>query len=178
MQVQTSGVKVRGIVHDLGGKNRKVWKDLEIGPRDHGSHFVNPDDSGTMVYVFADVPHLLKLLVWNCMDNGFVLASGETLDKNDFIKMLDADSAEIKCNYKLSRDLLNLTHRERQNVSKAAKIFSNSTATLADLVFPQNTDKGRFIRLVNNWFDIFNSRTNKCPNLKAGFGTHYVEQVK
>jgi len=168
-------VKVRAVVHDLGGKNRGLWKDLEISAT--CSHFMDPVGSGHSIYFFADAPHLLKQLKSNCMDDGLILGSGETLHKRDFEQMIEKDNAEIKSNYKLTKDLLNVTNRDRQNVSQAAKVFSNSSAHLADIVFPENRGKGAFIRLVNDWFDVFNSRTNKCSSLKAGFGSHFEEQV-
>ena len=111
------------------------------------------------------------------MDSGLILRCGEILCKEDFEKMTDFDNAELKSNYKLTKDLLNVKNRDRQNVAQAAKVFSHSTAELANIVFPHNKEKGMFIGLVNDWFDIFNSRTNKCANLNAGFGTHYEQQV-
>lgn len=59
-KTEAAGFIVLAMVNDLGPTNIKLWKDLGIRI-DHSS-FCNPAAPGRNVYVFADAPHLLKLI--------------------------------------------------------------------------------------------------------------------
>lgn len=60
---------VVGIVSDCGGGNRGLWNKLEIS--EEKPFFANPVTSKN-VYVFPDVPHLLKLLRNWLLDTGIL----------------------------------------------------------------------------------------------------------
>lgn len=64
------GFQVVGNVHDCGGGNLGVWKDIGIDhekEKTHMKHPVTNDD----IYFFPDVPHLLKLVRNWLLDHGF-----------------------------------------------------------------------------------------------------------
>lgn len=48
------------MVNDLGNKNMKLWK--SVGITNENNSFTNPAASERQVYVFGDVPNLLKLM--------------------------------------------------------------------------------------------------------------------
>ena len=57
--IETAGFNVVSVTSDLGPGNRALWKQLNISP--NNVSFCNPFDPERPVFVFADVPHLLKL---------------------------------------------------------------------------------------------------------------------
>lgn len=58
-QLYMYGFDVRGIVSDMGPTNRKLWNELNTGIEN--PNFIHPKTL-KKVHVFADVPHLLKLI--------------------------------------------------------------------------------------------------------------------
>ncbi len=83
--VEGTGLKVIGVVNDMGGKNRKVWRELDVTME--CTCFVNPVDSSRRIWVFFDVPHRLKLLRNHFLDSGFTLEDGTVITKNEIEKM-------------------------------------------------------------------------------------------
>lgn len=86
--------------------------------------------------------------------------------------------------YKLTEKHLTVHDAGRQKVKLAAQLLSNTTASAIrrvhalgyELRNPLNT--ADFIELVNNWFDIFNSKLFKAQNTatKKPFGKQLKEQ--
>ncbi|KAF0727821.1 Uncharacterized protein FWK35_00033891, partial [Aphis craccivora] len=93
-QLHFCGFEVVAVVSDMGPTNIRLWKSLGITPTKTFSHPI----SEKQIYMFADVPHLMKL-VWNhFIDSGFVLPNNKYIGK------------------------------QRQNVKLATQILSNSMA--------------------------------------------------
>jgi hypothetical protein len=59
IELENCGLEVVGVVSDLGGCNT-LWKDFSVSVDKH--YFDNPFDSTRKVYIFADMPHYIKLL--------------------------------------------------------------------------------------------------------------------
>lgn len=57
-EIHNNGFNVVGIVCDMGATNMGLWRDLGISITN--TSFKNPITKSN-VYMFADVPHLLKL---------------------------------------------------------------------------------------------------------------------
>lgn len=57
-QIESAGFHVVAMVSDLGPTNRGLLTELGITPQT--PYFINPIHSTEKVYVFADVPHLIK----------------------------------------------------------------------------------------------------------------------
>jgi hypothetical protein len=67
---------------------------------------------------------------------------------------------------------------ERQRVSLAAQLLSNHSATALLLISPEKTDQAEFVKLMNDWFDVSNSRRKNDNNvLKSGFGVSLEKQM-
>lgn len=60
MQVEAAGFFVVVMVSDLGSTNVSLWNSLGISV--DNACFPNPAASARQIYVFADAPHLLKLI--------------------------------------------------------------------------------------------------------------------
>lgn len=68
---EEAGFIVVAMVHDLGPTNMKLWKTLDISTEK--TYFKNPAAPERKIFVFADAPHLLKLIRNNFIDHGFTL---------------------------------------------------------------------------------------------------------
>lgn len=64
------GFDVVANVHDCGGGNLSLWKDLGIGMNEGVNSMKHPE-TGEDVFFFPDVPHLLKLIRNWLLDSGF-----------------------------------------------------------------------------------------------------------
>uniref|UniRef100_T1JKM3 Transposable element P transposase n=1 Tax=Strigamia maritima TaxID=126957 RepID=T1JKM3_STRMM len=77
-EIQKIGFTVIAIVSNMGGKNNKVWNDLNVNV--NKTYFKNPDCERN-IWVFCDVPHLLKLMRNHLVDEGLRLADGTAVNK-------------------------------------------------------------------------------------------------
>ncbi len=80
-KLEDIGLTVEAIVSDMGATNVALWKQLKVDC-DNTSF----DYKGRRINVFADVPHLLKLLRNHFLDEGLVLPSGTVLAKEDLLR--------------------------------------------------------------------------------------------
>ncbi|KAJ8889486.1 hypothetical protein PR048_008985 [Dryococelus australis] len=101
---------------DVGGGNRAIWKQLGINTEK--TYFPNPNDQTKNIFVFADVPHLLKL-------KGFVTEHGETIYKMHVQHLLEISSHDFKLVPNLTQHHLDVKGSARQKVKTAAQLFSN-----------------------------------------------------
>lgn len=62
--LEDAGSQVVGLTSDGASSNRSMWKELGICARTEGlkNYFQNSFDSQRKVFVFADVPHLMKTI--------------------------------------------------------------------------------------------------------------------
>ncbi|OXA51518.1 Transposable element P transposase, partial [Folsomia candida] len=187
--VENIGLHVRTLVCDLGGKNRGMLNKLGVKvrkiPSTTGnkyavvSSFKNPIRTEDEVWVFPDAPHMIKLIRDNMFKNGLQLEPGIWLRKEDFEQLLKVDSDEMQSNYKLQRKHLDVNGLQKCTVSLAVQLFSNTTAALWEKVYPNRVVQQKSIKLVNDWFDLMNSRTTKehCIN-KQPFGCNLASQME
>lgn len=173
VSLESCGYKVLAQVSDLGAENRSLWKKLQINSRN--TSYRNPADPEREIFVFADIPHLLKLIRNHFLDKGFCLKNGETVTK-DFLQQLLDMSGEINICPTFTQQHLDVKGPSRQKVKTAAQIFSNRVANAlsysykcgkyTNVVLPTVTT----LKLVNDWFDVFNSSlpvSLKNSNIKA-----------
>ena len=98
---EKKGLRIRGLTFDLG--NHKFQSETEIMKSVHGSFrhsMTNPADPSRKVYMFPDIPHMIKLMRNHCLDHGlaFLNDTGEycTLKMEDFKEVLLKDGKELK----------------------------------------------------------------------------------
>lgn len=124
-KVEAAGFLVVAMVNDMGPCNMRLWKELDVSFND--TSFTNPAASDRVIYVFADVPHLLKLIRNNFLDFGFKL--NEKLITNSCVREVISRSVKaLKTTFSLSSKLVNVECGTRMNVSLAAKLLSETTA--------------------------------------------------
>lgn len=172
--VEEAGYLVYSVTCDLGAENRSLWKVLHI--TEENTSFKNPFDNSREVYVFADAPHMLKLIRNHLLDDGLLMEDGTVVSKCTFEKINRYDESELKLRPRLSRYILEVTGAERMRVRYAAQLLSNHTATLAERMGMEN--EGSFIRTVNDAFDVLNSRVpvDDKNAKKNGYGLNYTAQ--
>jgi hypothetical protein len=86
LSLEKSGYHVVAQVSDLGPSNRGLWRKLSVDV--HHSWFQNPYDPARQIYIFADVPHLMKLFRNHLVDKGFVLGNGKVVTVSILEKLL------------------------------------------------------------------------------------------
>jgi len=169
---ENHSIQIHNIVCDLG--NQSLLKSLEVSQEK--PFFANPFCPDRKVFVFADAPHLLKLLRNHLLDKEYRLQNGTEIKKENLQKILAIDSGELKIHHKLLPIHFNCTHSTRQRVSLAAQLISHTTASALRCLF--NDEKtADWIEMFDNWFDIFNSRiTYSSKKMGCAFGIHLDEQ--
>jgi hypothetical protein len=174
-KVENIGHNVVACVCDMAGGNRGLFSNL--GVTESNPCFANPADERRAVWCFADVPHVLKLLRNHFLDSGFRLPSGTIINKQTIQMLLDKDGEELKIAHKLTPRHINVTGFERQNVRLAAQLFSRTTACAIRYVFPGENEMVDFFQLVNDTFDLLNTRvkTGKSATTSA-YGVHLEAQ--
>lgn len=173
-----AGLTVVAIVSDMGTGNTGLWSKLGIG-YDKSCHFSHPSDNNLNVYVFADVPHLIKLVRNHLLDQGFDI-NGKKIDKTCFQILADCSISDLRIAHKLTKFHLEVKGSERQKVRPAVQLLSNSTAKAISYLgkngfLPENIHwqaVADFCKFMNDWFDLMNSRNKFSGSVeKNAFGT-------
>lgn len=114
------------MVSDLGGANRGLHNALNISQSK--PYFQNPANN-EKIFVFADVPHLLKLIRNNFVDHGFIIEN--KVIKKEVVEeaIKAANTSDLKITHKISLEQVNVAGPQRQRVKYAAKLFSHTMST-------------------------------------------------
>ena len=164
------GYTVVAITCDLGPTNQKLLNELKIDSEGK-TYFLHPCNEEIKINVFIDVPHLIKLLRNNFFDSG-INVNGYYISKICLERLIQINDNDLKIVHKLSRFHLDVKGTQRQNVKLATQIFSNTNATALEWCGKKGfiedglewSEIAKFLRLFNDWFDLFNSSSK--------FGSH------
>ncbi len=175
-ELRAVGFRVCAVVSDFGGTNRELWKELNVSSAK--TFFPNPFEQGMNIWMFADAPHMLKLLRNHLLDDGWVLPDSTLVDRKMMEELLVFDHAEIKLCPKLKASILEVKGAERMKVAPAAKLFSHHTATLIRFCFPEKPEAAKFIQLIDDYFDIFNSKipVDSDKKIRSAYGLALEKQ--
>ena len=178
-RMEDEGFQIEAITCDLG--NTHVLKSLGFYKGNY--FFEHPKDPERKIFIFPDVPHVLKLARSHMFDKGFLVPTEDGsqlvhLDVDDFWAILKKDDGEYKAT-KLTEFHINARNSARQRVRIAAQIFSSKVAQA--FVFGDNSVEARAkcnaIQLFNDWFDVMNSGSKIDKNrLKCGLGVNKQAQ--
>jgi len=171
------GYIVVAITNDMGATNMALWKDLNIGIEMSTSDptiknfFIHPANETLKIFVFADVPHLIKLMRNNLIDSGFVV-DNKLLGKAIFEELLSLNERDLKIAFNVTRAHLDAKGFQRQKVKLVAQIFSHRNAKAIEYCGKEGllSDKNwqamsDMLELTNNWFDLLNTQSK--------FGKHF-----
>ena len=170
--IEKSGYEVHATVCDMGGSNYSLLNQMKIS--EEKNNFDNPVDPNRKIHVFADVPHLIKLIRNHFLDHGFHTADGQEAIKCDSVRDLIAtDKGEMKLAHKLTSEHVFVAGFKRQKVSLAVQLLSDTVSKALCFLGEKGEIKSdgwllaaHFIKLVNDWFDIFNSCLRVDPSGK------------
>ena len=161
-----AGLKVLFITCDGASSNRKFFT-LHSDQRNKGTYKVaNPfSQTGSHIFFISDVPHLLKTCR-NCFANSFSHKRSRNLWNHGVISWRDI--TQLYENYccgayrlcpKLTPAHVYLTSFSRMKVNLAAQVMSGTVANALEHTAGDHVAATvRFLRMVNKWFDIMNSR--------------------
>lgn len=162
-KIEATGYSVVGMVSDLGPTNVKLWKTLGIGIEN--CYFRNPAAPDRDVYVFADAPHLIKLIRNNFLDSGFQFPDGRCVLSGCVRELISRIVSDLKTAHRLSESHIYVDGFKRMKVSLAAQLLSESTAKSLEyfgnrglLQSKEWDDTSQFFYLSDSWFDVMNSR--------------------
>lgn len=153
-ELEKNELLVVAVVSDLGPTNRACWNELKVNHQ-------NPQfktDTDRDVFVFSDTPHLLKCIRNHFVDSGFV-NNGVFYNAAPVVELLVRDSkSDLRICPRITVEKVMVTKASRQKVKPAARLFSHS---VSKALLEHGGDKGKptawLFKLVNDWFDVFNS---------------------
>lgn len=162
--VEQAGYPVVAPVHDLGPTNLRVWKHFKIDPvHSKKTSFKNPC-ADREVFIFADAPHMIKLIRNNFINSGFFLKNEDFVSDACIREMLMKTKTEYGLAYKLDETHLNVSGHQRQRVKFAVQLLSKSCANSLKYLGERGLletknwrETAEFISFVNDWFDVMNS---------------------
>jgi hypothetical protein len=178
------GVNVVGMVSDMSTINRRLWNELFIDVNNGQFSFKHPNTKEP-IWLFADFPHLIKLLRNHLLDHNISLGPdfNNTIISVDTLKdLLNLQTkSDLRLTFKLTEKHLNMNKRERMDVRTAMELFSNTTSAAIKFLLPEHDDMANFFKLVNDATDILNTRTKECGAdhpYNCPYGNHLAEQDK
>lgn len=175
-KVYKAGFEVVATSSDCGGGNVGIWSGINL---EEGRTYILHPVTQRKIFLFADAPHVLKLIRNWLLDTGFILADGEIITHEPLFSLVSKDASEVSDTFFLKEEHLTCQGSQRQNVSWAAKVLSrkSSIALLRKVNTLSAKRLANFILKVNNWWDVVNSR---CPNesqiLKRPYGMNLDDQ--
>ena len=183
LAVEKAGFHVVSVCCDMGTKNSAVKNELGVTIATPWFKHPSPKRPDARIFWLHDVPHLLKLIRNHLLSKGFVLETGTKIGKPELQRLLDKVIATEGCQFspakKLTQGHLDVKHQDKQRVHTAAELLSNTAATCASELFPDDPvmqELAQFLSGVNNFFDIFNStkefhHSNSLGNAYGGSET-------
>jgi len=146
-------------VSDCGGGNIGLWKELEV---DIEKPFFKHPITESNIYMFADAPHLLKLVRNWLLDTGYLLKDNIIITKQPLQALVNLTNSEVNPCWKINQSHIDCEKTRRQVVRMAAELLSNNVSTALIRYTPGPNKEmasalGHFIGDINIWFDIFNS---------------------
>ena len=176
--VSAAGLHVSAIVSDLAGENRGLWNELDIH-LDRTS-FTSPVKPDAQIFVFSDVPHNMKNLRNHLIDDGVILEDNTLIDIETLHTMRNQNGIHLNLCPKLTLKLLEVVKAERMRVAPAVQLLSHRMSCLASKVFPDSPSISKFFGIINDGFDVMNSRIpiNEKQKIKSGFGNDLDNQLK
>lgn len=113
------------MVSDLGTSNQGAHKELKISYEQ--PWFKNPANEHK-IYVFADVPHLVKLIRNHFVDDGYTI-NGKNIVKKIVEDVIDVTTgSDLSITHKITKETVNVKKALRQKVKFATKLFSHTVS--------------------------------------------------
>jgi len=128
--------------------------------------FTHLSDNTLKIFMFADVPHLHKLIRNNFFDYGFIVDS-EKIDKCLLEELLQLNCNELKIAINLTRTHLNVKGFQRQRVKLAVQVFLFRNAMALEYCDKRGFSSkenwrttANIFKLINDWFNVITVNIN------------------
>ena len=180
-QLSSLGFNVWAIVTDNHASNVSAFQFLKTTYKSDDVLFIKHPKSKTKTYLFFDTVHLVKNIRNNLLnarkfvfppfdfdigDQEKIHPDGGYIAWADLEHIYEEDSklsANLKKAYSLSYKVLT-RYNNKQNVSLALAVFSETTIAAAKCYLPGREDAASFLKLINTWWTIANSKKRYCSN--------------
>ncbi|XP_041451514.1 uncharacterized protein LOC111065350 isoform X1 [Drosophila obscura] len=183
-RLYTAQYHVVAMVSDMGSANSKLWTQLGISTEK--TWFEHPANAEMKIYVFADVPQLVKQIRNHFLDTGLVV-NGNIISAGTVKQAMNlASASDLSVSWKITDEHLNVNFTERQKIKFATQLLSSNTASAIrrcqqlGLQVDNASETADFITLANDWFDMFNVKLSTANSIatKQPFGKSLNEQRK
>ena len=180
-QLSSLGFNVRAIVTDNHASNVTAFRIIKTTYKSDDVLSIKHPRSKTKTYLFFDTVHLVKNIRNNLMnarkfvfppfdfnigDQEKIHSDGGYIAWADLEHIYEEDSklsANLKKAYSSSYKALT-PYNNKQNVSLALAIFSETTIAATKCSLPGREDAASFLKLINTWWTIANSKNHFCSN--------------
>ncbi|KAF0288468.1 Transposable element P transposase [Amphibalanus amphitrite] len=135
--LESLGLTVVAVVSDMGSSNEVMWR--TAGVSSSRPWIANPADQTRRIWVFADTPHLVKLMRVHTVseDGGFLIPNGRggkaLLSRNTFKELMELDDAELRISHKLTS--LHLTRGILRTTASLRGLYSDLLRTTPELKY-------------------------------------------
>ena len=176
-----AGFTVRGIVTDNHNSNVNAFKSLKQKFGKSDQLFIqHPSNPHKNIYLFFDTPHLIKNVRNNLLNSRRFVFPMFDYEKDgieihcpagylawsDLHQIFEHDvklQSNLKKAHKLSYQVLHPGNK-KQSVPLALAIFHETTTAAFEAYFPEREDASKFLKMINTWWLICNSKEMSHPN--------------
>ena len=176
LKLNDVGVRVKSLTCDGPSSNFTMLRSLEAKINDYIlPSFPHPSDRSTLIPVFLDACHMIKLVRNTFAEQGRLLIDDQEIKWSYVKDLYDLQNVE---GFKLANKLKNAHinyHNHKMKVNLAVQSLSSSVAdaisfckdNLKMTLFQGSEATIKFIRIFDRLFDIFNSRNPLGKGFKA-----------
>lgn len=171
--LEKAGALVDGIVCDAASTNRRMWTELGINGKlgSRKNSFEHPMNDARKVYVFSDVPHLVKCIRNRLLKQRSLKVNGKWVHWSCCVAVYKEDcknAGGLKVYPKVTHHRIYPSHMEVMRVKLATQIFSRSMASALKYytevgVLHTDTTEGTvaFTEQMKDVFNVMNRRHTK-----------------
>ena len=180
-QLSLRGFNVRAVVTDNHASNLSAFRILKSMHQSNDVHFIEHPQSKTKTYLFFDNVHLVKNIRNNLLNARKLVFSPFDFHVNEHrkisfgggyiawadLKYIYEEDSQLSANLKKAYNLLYKAlnpFNNKQNVSLAMAVFSETTIAATKCYLPDRKDAASFLKLINTWWKIANSKKRFCLN--------------
>ena len=177
------GFHVRAVISDNHPSNVSAFNELfsKYGSESHENVILHHSTSGWRTYLFYDSVHLLKNVRNNLLNSrqfifpefhfsDFISLPAGKISWKLLHSVFDEDEklqANLRKAYKLPYKVLH-PGDNKQSVPLALAIFDPTTSAAIESYFPESNAAAQFLRLINLWWTISNSKQQFNMNFHRG----------
>ena len=176
-----TGFTVRGIFTDNHNSNVNAFKSLKQKFGKGDQLFIqHPSNPHKNIYLFFDTPHLIKNVRNNLLNSRRFVFPQSDYEKDgieihcpagylawsDLHQIFEHDvklQSNLKKAHKLSYQVLHPGNK-KQSVPLALAIFHETNTAAFESYFPEREDASKFLKMINTWWLISNSKEMSHPN--------------